>query len=51
VLSVGQWTQSLHEELNEKTEEMQLGLQAVMTSLHMQTKNLHEELDTKILQT
>jgi hypothetical protein len=50
-LSVDHWTQSLHEEINEKTEEMQLGLQAVMTSLHMQTTNFHEELDTKILHT
>jgi hypothetical protein len=47
LLSADQETQSLYEELNVKTEEMHLGLQAVMTSLHMQTMNLREELTYK----
>jgi DNA-binding ferritin-like protein len=42
--SVDQRTQDLCEELNVKTEESQLGLQAMTMSLNMLTKSLCEEV-------
>lgn len=48
---VDQWAQGLHDELNRKTEETQMGLQAVMTSLYKRTKSIHEEFSSEIVNT
>lgn len=55
-MSVDQWTQGLHEEINAMIEEMQLGLQTchdmrarILCRETVDTKNdLHKELDLRI---
>jgi hypothetical protein len=46
--SVGQLIQGLSEEFVVKVEQMQLGLQAVMTSFDMRTKDLCKEFSVEI---
>jgi hypothetical protein len=51
LVPVDQWAQGLYEELNIKTEETQLGLQAVTTSFYKRTKSIHEEFSAEIVDT